>query len=821
MKIYSCILIILVFCSIGTLNAQPAGKKNNDVNIRVESDQSQKGSLVFSGADEGEYIKLSESGEGFLYLSGNIKMQFNGNTVYSNNVVYNRNTGDVTLTGDILLDDGKNKIHASKCVFNVKNKAGVLYDAKSIEKPFFFDTNKIRIVNQKTYITDKTNFTTCELERPHYHFLIKKLTVYQDKRAIAYNAVYVVGDLPVFYLPVIAHSDDGIGIITQFGQGTRRGSFMQNTMKYTSEDGDKWKYKLDVYEKLGYYGGVEYSEKSKDHNTFASIAGAKFKNANLSGTTSSPGEQNENWYKIVLNNDSIFNTRESSTSFSSIKFEWMNDWEFDRYFEARREPQTTSRMFAFLPPDIKEKPYLNWNYAIGDRGVKHEISLQFARQWYWDQNIPRNKIDNYSTNGRYVPFADQLPIFNFKYTDSFYLFDYKGISDNTNKQKINWIFYAGGNSYKQYSQGNYYSTTYTPYTYLLINTDIPFLKYFTYTPGIQNGVISQWVKGPFNNDYSAKDSAETAAKKNSYQYAETSNSLKFGLSKYYLQVTHYYRRSYNEGEVVEPFVHEKRNNFVGGLFFLPDDDIKMSVLTSYDARRKYSFEDERLKDIAVSNSIFLDFCRFFYDSKSSSNRNAGLFYSGLEATNNYLYITKDATSGYNTFDIKFTTGNFSLPGIERIRNFEIGYNFFHDYRFSFRDIMSLKWGLYADIFKLWRLEIGGMSQADRAHSLYSEDGENFFDELKKSLYFYDRERSKDSSFTLRNFFVNIIHDLHCWEIGFYYTLQRKIENYGPGRMDKLMYYEQIFFVSLTLKTFSEGFQKTPVYPLQQRHEAQH
>jgi hypothetical protein len=137
-------------------------------------------------------------------------------------------------------------------------------------------------------------------------------------------------------------------------------------------------------------------------------------------------------------------------------------------------------------------------------------------------------------------------------------------------------------------------------------------------------------------------------------------------------------------------------------------------------------------------------------------------------------------------------------------------------------MMSFKWGIFADIHKFWHLEIGGYSQADRAYLLYDKDGGKFFDDLKKSLYFYDRGRSDNAKFTLRNLFVNVIHDLHCWEIGFYYNLQRRTDTWGPERKDSLMYYEHQFFISLTLKTFTgQGFQKTQVFPLGQRQEKQY
>lgn len=785
-----------------------------------------KSGVVFSGADEGEYINYNANEE-IIILRGRIKMEFDGKTLLAQKIVYNRKTGDVTLTSDIIFDDGKNKIHADKCIYNVKENAGVLYSAKSIDEPMYFGTEKIRIVNKNTYITDKTGLTTCDLEKPHYHFQIKKLTVNKDGRAVGYNALYYVGDIPVFYFPVIVHSDDGIGIITQFGQGGRRGDYMQNTLKYTSEDGIKWKYKFDLYEKLGNYGGIEYNDQAGNSKTYAYVAGAKFRYADWTGSDwenrRPDKDENDNWFKAVLNNDYTFNKRSSSHTYSSIKFEWMNDWYFEHYYDARSEPENTFDMFSSGTQDIDESKYLYWVYTIGDKGANHDISLQLKRHWLWEETITIDDIDDYSLTGRYVPYIDQLPIFNFTYNDSFYFFGYNNGSGTSNKQKINWKFSLAGDSYKSYSQGDYYSTKYTPNGYLDINTDFIFLTLFTYTPGIRNGFVAQWVEGPFNDDESAKANAELAAEKKTYQFIETLNTLKFGLSDYYLRTTHYYRRSYLEKEVIEPFVHEKKNNFVGEIYLSPLSTINMSVKTSYDARSKYPFDEDRFKDIYINNSFFFDFSRIFFGKDSSSGKNNGLFYSGINLINKYIYITKEKTPGYNTLDIKYTTGNFSLPGIDKINEFEIGYNFFHDYRFPFRDTMGISWKISADLSRLWRLEIGGGSKADRAYLLYdSEDDENFFDEIKKSLYFYDEEKSENAVFNLQNFFVNVIHDLHCWEIGFFYSVQRKTESWGPQNKDSLIYYEQLFFVSLTLKAFSgKGFQKTQVYPLEQREEEEY
>ena len=144
---------------------------------------------------------------------------------------------------------------------------------------------------------------------------------------------------------------------------------MQNTLKYTSENGIKWKYKFDIYEKLGNYGGVEINDKTGNIKTYAYIAGARYKYADPSGSdwvNRPPTEdENDNWFKAVLNNDYKFNNRGNSYTYSSIRFEWMNDQYFERNFDARSEPETTFEMFGSELQQINERANLYWIYTIG------------------------------------------------------------------------------------------------------------------------------------------------------------------------------------------------------------------------------------------------------------------------------------------------------------------------------------------------------------------------------------------------------------------------------------------------------------------------
>ncbi len=767
----------------------------------AKADGNQNEAVRFSGADEGEYLTMS-SGDQIVILRGNIKMEMGAAVISAKVVVYNKNTGDITITDELTFSDGENVIVAQKGVFNVQTKTGVLYGARSTREPLLFQTDKIRIVGEKKYVAEGMGFSTCELERPHYLFRVSKIWIYNDRRVVASNAIYVVGDIPLFYFPVIVHSDEGIGIIMQFGFSNRRGEFLQNTVRYTTEGGFRWKFKLDIYKKMGYYGGIELMKKTDDFDINLYVSGARYKpvDENLEISASLP---DENWYKAALDSNMRFLYHEWDTShmYYNLKFEWMNNWDYERNYDNRREPVTAVDMILFVPRNVFDvRRYLYWNFALGHRGDRHNVMLLFKRTWMWNETLDPKLVDDYYLKGLYAPLYDQLPQFTMRYNGSFRAFEKKDEkTGETSGQTFNWNVNLSNNYYKEYLLGNFFRATNTLLGSGDINTVFPFWTYFAFTPGMKAGFSHKHVEDP--ND-ATRPTSELEARKNSYLFLEPSARLKFGTLQYYLQAGYVYRRTFLESETVEPFVHERLNYLEGGLYLFPLEGIDMSVTTTYDVRPSFPFEDERWRDVVVKNNFFFDFFSYL-KSDAASNRKKNLFFAGIGISNSYQYIARDSESGYNTFDIAFMTGNFSIMGIRLFRNIELGYNWFHDFRHPFRDIMGFRWNVTAELSKWWRLDIGMKSQADSSY-LYTQPNTTItpYEDMQKSLYFFNQEKSKGAVFTLRDFHVDLLHDLHCWEIGISYNIERSVRKVGPYNRDRVIYYEQMVFLTFRLKSFS-------------------
>ena len=115
--------------------------------------------------------------------------------------------------------------------------------------------------------------------------------------------------------------------------------------------------------------------------------------------------------------------------------------------------------------------------------------------------------------------------------------------------------------------------------------------------------------------------------------------------------------------------------------------------------------------------------------------------------------------------------------------------------------MPLK-DFYSSRYKDKYLLVDGAQTADKVNEFYDKElGNTLYDDLEKTYYFYDKDKSNNSVFTLRNFHLNIIHDLHCWELGVFFVINRLIEDTGPDNMDRVIYYDKSIYLTLRIKSF--------------------
>jgi lipopolysaccharide assembly outer membrane protein LptD (OstA) len=148
-----------------------------------------------------DYTFSPETGQG--HGEGNVRVRYQDVALDADVVDVNFKTRDVSAKGNILLKRGPFEWRGPQVAGNIGTKQ------------FAFGTFDVRTgvwygkgsagshLSDGTAQLDHTNITTCNLPSPHYSVQASRVLYYPDGKFRAYNTVYRVGSVPIFYWPVL------------------------------------------------------------------------------------------------------------------------------------------------------------------------------------------------------------------------------------------------------------------------------------------------------------------------------------------------------------------------------------------------------------------------------------------------------------------------------------------------------------------------------------------------------------------------------------------------------------------------------------------
>ena len=140
--------------------------------------------------------------------------------------------------------------------FNLKTKKGFVVQGKTDYGDGYYRGKEIKRIEQKIMNVGEGDFTTCDLDTPHYHFHSKQMKLIVKDKVIAKPVILYFADVPVFPLPFgIFPSKTGrqSGIIfPHYGESGSQGRFFRN-LGYYFAPSSYWDAKttLDYYERYG------------------------------------------------------------------------------------------------------------------------------------------------------------------------------------------------------------------------------------------------------------------------------------------------------------------------------------------------------------------------------------------------------------------------------------------------------------------------------------------------------------------------------------------------------------------------------------------
>ncbi|MDA1192582.1 MAG: peptidylprolyl isomerase [Candidatus Poribacteria bacterium] len=130
--------------------------------------------------------------------------------------------------GNVRLQVDEEITYAETLIFNMKTKKGIAYGGAAYGAPWYYQGYEILRVSEKESLINNGILTTSSLKYPHTYFKASRIIVHLGKEIIAKHVVFMVGGVPLLYIPAYRRSirdDKPSTVIVKLGSDSFQGTW--------------------------------------------------------------------------------------------------------------------------------------------------------------------------------------------------------------------------------------------------------------------------------------------------------------------------------------------------------------------------------------------------------------------------------------------------------------------------------------------------------------------------------------------------------------------------------------------------------------------
>ena len=200
------------------------------------------------------------------YAKGDVVMRYQGTTLRADRVRYNTATKDVWAEGNVRLNREGQEWVAPTLYYNFDTHAIKSDDVRGFFDPAFVTADHVSLVSSNHYTAPNVMMTTCDYDHPDYHLRATHAEIYPDDHIAAFNCSFWLGDVPVFWVPVVTWSlkGDNPPVSLTFGHSSRWGEYVQTTTYWQLNPQLELAVHIDGYSKRGVGSGPDLTYKFGD-----------------------------------------------------------------------------------------------------------------------------------------------------------------------------------------------------------------------------------------------------------------------------------------------------------------------------------------------------------------------------------------------------------------------------------------------------------------------------------------------------------------------------------------------------------------------------
>ena len=151
-----------------------------------------------------------DADSGSVVLGGAATLTRQGQLIEADSLLtYDRESGVVCGYGNPVLSGEGNPISSDQICYDTERRMGMALGARtefSQGANWYVHGERVFTAQSDAIYSAGTEFTTCDLEIPHYHFRASRFKMLHDDIMVARDVTLNFGDVPVFWLPFLVQS---------------------------------------------------------------------------------------------------------------------------------------------------------------------------------------------------------------------------------------------------------------------------------------------------------------------------------------------------------------------------------------------------------------------------------------------------------------------------------------------------------------------------------------------------------------------------------------------------------------------------------------
>jgi LPS-assembly protein len=283
----------------------------------------------------------------------NVVVRYKGDVIFADHIIFDRATRVMIATGNARIFSNGKVYRGDSITYNLDTKAIISANFTGADYPRFVQGQQVTTPGFNHYRLTNAYFTTSNRQNPSFRLKASTIEYRPNDEVVLKNVVLFIGEVPVFYFPLIVQSltDSRPTYQFQIGDSSQFGYFMTNKYNWVADDKLRGDVEFDVREKRGYAGGVDvqyfptltsdillktyYAQDNLYSQTDPSLPNAPA-HGDISNHNVYDGVPYDNRYRIAYQHYLQFGPDFSSTADLNV---WSDPWVTRDYFQSEYQQE--------------------------------------------------------------------------------------------------------------------------------------------------------------------------------------------------------------------------------------------------------------------------------------------------------------------------------------------------------------------------------------------------------------------------------------------------------------------------------------------------